>query len=458
MKREDLFLAIGEVEEARLARSGAVNPSDVAYLEETEMGKFEKRRKGGIFRGVLIAAVIVSMLSVTAFAAAGYFLYDNPSELLQGIFGDATGFDHSDGSVRPDPWGGEEGIVVEPSFDRVPANEGVVEEEIAPFVSPVGSSVSWNGYKLTVDAFLYDRTTRCGFVTYLLENPEGVSGYSLQTNGEIYYYGARDFVYLNTYACPYIIQEKTTDTCLAAVCYFKWEGTDGEALQIGFAEASNYTNEEIAAIRAQLTEQLKQQMTEEEMLEACKKWWGEALYDEVMKEVGSEEMLAVCCEHLVEEELERRLDEEVCKEVISVSLTEVEALNCLELAEGGITVNPISLRIDTTGLGLTHTDRNGQVHTDTHKVESVIIRYRDGSEYTVAEGYTLNYAFALNELPEDNVATEVFVPAEEDPMGEGYFYVENSREYCIHTYMFNRVIDIETVASIIINGTEFSVE
>ena len=88
----------------------------------------------------------------------------------------------------------------------------------------------------------------------------------------------------------------------------------------------------------------------------------------------------------------------------------------------------------------------------------MIIRYRDGSEYTVAEGYTLNYAFALNELPEDNAATEVFVPAEEDPMGEGYFYVENSREYCIHTYMFNRIIDIETVASIIINGTEFSVE
>lgn len=36
--------------------------------------------------------------------------------------------------------------------------------------------------------------------------------------------------------------------------------------------------------------------------------------------------------------------------------------------------------------------------------------------------------------------------------------VETDRKYGIHTYMFNRIIDIETVASIIINGTEFSVE
>lgn len=457
MKREDLFLAIGEVEESRLARSEAKNPSNVIHLEEFEMGRLEKRRKGSILRGLLIAAV-VSMLSVTAFAAAGYILYENPAELLGSVFGDETGFDHSDGSIRSDPWGGEESVLVEPTFDRVPVDETVVTEDIVPFVTPVGQSITWNGYTLTVDAFMYDSATQCGFVTYLLENPAGVSNYKLQTNGEIYYSGARDIVYINTFGYPYIIQEKTTDTCLAAIYYFKWAASDGEDMQIGFAEASNYTNKEIAALQAQLVEQIKHQMTEEEILEACKKLWGEELFDEVMKEVGDAEIVEVCCEQLAEEELSRRIDKESSQEVISVSLAEAEALNCVALADGGVIVTPISMRIDTTGLGLTHVDSEGNVHNDSSRIDSLVIRYRDGSEYTVSEGYTVNYSFSLSELPDDNVQTEVVVPPEEDPMGEGYAMVINSREYCIHTFMFNRIIDIDDLSAIFINGTEFSVE
>jgi hypothetical protein len=127
------------------------------------------------------------------------------------------------------------------------------------------------------------------------------------------------------------------------------------------------------------------------------------------------------------------------------------------LADGGVTVTPISVQIDTTGLGLTHMDSVGDVHSDSSRVDSLVIRYRDGSEYMVSEGYVVNYAFAMSELPDDNVQTEVIVPPEEDPMGEGYAMIVNSREYCIHTFMFNRIIDIDNVSAVIINGTEFLV-
>ncbi|MFR3323396.1 MAG: hypothetical protein ACLTR8_02110 [Oscillospiraceae bacterium] len=36
------------------------------------------------------------------------------------------------------------------------------------WVSPVGKSISTDGYTLTVDAYVYDSTTQCGFITMLL--------------------------------------------------------------------------------------------------------------------------------------------------------------------------------------------------------------------------------------------------------------------------------------------------
>ena len=63
MRREDLFEAIGMVEESRLQRS------------ELEMRATETKPKktGRIFRNFLIAAIIVSMLAVTAYAVARRF-------------------------------------------------------------------------------------------------------------------------------------------------------------------------------------------------------------------------------------------------------------------------------------------------------------------------------------------------------------------------------------------------
>lgn len=182
MRAEDLFAAIGSVEESRLARTELSVPS-----RENQEDKTMKIRPTRIIRNFFIAAVIVSMLAVTAYAVTGYLIFDSPEEMVSAIFGDQTGFDHNPGSIHPDPNGPSTGIIVEPTFDRVPADEAVVAEDVAPYVDPVGQSITFDGYTLTVDAFVYDSATQCGFVTYLLENPNGVSGYNLQSNGKIIY-------------------------------------------------------------------------------------------------------------------------------------------------------------------------------------------------------------------------------------------------------------------------------
>ena len=459
MKREDLFLAIGQVEEERLARcENAACPSGADHWEDNHMDTYAKyKRKRRVVRNLLIAAIVVTMLATTALAA-GYLLYDNPADMLGNIFGDQTGYDHSDGSIRPDPWGSDQAIVVEPTYDRVPVDETVAEKDIIPFVSPVGQSVSWRGHTITVDAFLYDPATRCGFFTYLLENPQGVSGYKLQTNGEIWYEQGERLLEVNQSGESYIIQEKTTDTCLAATYYFRFDPDWGENLKIGFCDLYGYTAQSLVKTQEELTQKFREEMTEEEAVAAWRQDLGDELYKEVLEALKPEEIPEAAYTHLAVMEMERRIAEEACQDWITINCDAAEPLRNLLLAEGGITLSPISIRFDTTGLGLTHVDRAGTTHTDSNKVDSLVIRFHDGEEYVVSRDYILNYVFAINELPEDNVAERVYVSPEEDPNGEGYFYTVNSRGYCLYTFMFNRIIDLDQVSAIIINGTEFPVE
>ena len=151
MKREVLFLAIGEVEGSRLLRSELTvqEPSAVETKEEPVMKK-KRVNVGRIIRNVMAASLIVSMLGVTAYAAVGYLIFDSPAEMLTSIFGDQTGFDHAARGEILDKDGNI--VAVQPRHDRVPADEELVAEEAAPLVSPVGQSISWEGYTLAIDA------------------------------------------------------------------------------------------------------------------------------------------------------------------------------------------------------------------------------------------------------------------------------------------------------------------
>ena len=104
------------------------------------------------------------------------------------------------------------------------------------------------------------------------------------------------------------------------------------------------------------------------------------------------------------------------------------------------------------------TDSQGNHAIDTGNIDSVVIRFADGEEYTVFDGYILNYTFCVTDMPEENVATEIIVQPEDDPNGEGYSYMENSHGYCLLTVMFNRIIAVDEITAVVINGTELPVD
>lgn len=430
MKCEDLFLAIGEVEEHRLLRSEQMgSPSNVSRLEEQNM-KQKRLYSSRTLRNLLIAAVIVSMLGVTVLAVGGFLIFENPKEMLTAVFGDNTGFDHSDGSITKDPWGGPQGILVEPTYDRIPVDEAVVEEDIAPLVSPVGQSISWEGYTLTVDAYMYDDVTRCGLLTYTLENPDGIS-YELQSNGEIWHRGG-EILEFNQYGYSYIIQEKTTDTVLAATYYFQFNERRGDTLDIKFSQWAAVSPDDIDGILEEKIREIQQEITPEEALRKLKEKIGPE-YDTVAADLTEAELLDAAYFELAYEQVEAQY---TYANAITVPCQSTGNMKHITLGDGSIVVAPFCIRIDITDLTFLHTDRWGEERVCTDNVKSVLIRYTDGTEYVVEQDYTMNHLFAHAEA------------------------TSRAEENCtdLLTYVFNRIIDVDAVEAVIINGTELPVD
>lgn len=437
MNAEQLFWAIGQVEESR--------------LEDTETVK-KSGNPGRIARNLLIAAVIVSTLAVTAFAATGLLLYNSPAQMIAAIFGDQTGYDHKGITTWTDPE--KPGDVYEnPAYDRVEADPTVVEEDVAPYVSPVGQSISWEGYTLTVDSLLYDNNTGCGILTYTLENPEGVTGYTVENNGEVYGF----LVNFNQYSKDYIIQEKTTPTCLAVTSYFHYMATDAATdVEITFSQWLKVTpGPEYQAMTEALLEEIKAEYTAEEAIAAYIDEYGQENYEELKKTETQEQMVRFGYGVIWARKLEEMY---VCPYSIPIDLNRESALRCITLEAGAALVTPMAFQIDVETLDFLHTDVYGAQRIDADNIRSVTICYKDGTEYPVLDETVNNTAFVLSGYPEDNVQTQVFVSPEKDSTGEGYYTIEDSKNPSVLTLMFNRLIDIDQVQSVIVNGTELKLD
>lgn len=73
MKSEDLFLAIGQVESSRLARSELPLSGSPGAEAKEEIPMHKGRIPAGrVIRSILVAALIASLLAVTAYAVTGY--------------------------------------------------------------------------------------------------------------------------------------------------------------------------------------------------------------------------------------------------------------------------------------------------------------------------------------------------------------------------------------------------
>lgn len=351
MTREDLFAAIGQVEEQRLARCEEAPPSGIVQWEDDEMeNKTTKRVHGRLLRNVLVAAVVVALLAASAFASWDatdsfdrYQLYENSQQVLEAAFGEnriACG----EGNVISN----EEFL-----FERVTVDEALARKYLVPYLYAVGEiweenvvsklDGTENFTKLTVEANLFDASTGCGVLYYTLEDNVGID---------------------------------------CQVC-FDGSITGGDVL-----------------ISANAAEYLDAAQT-------------------------SENKLCVAVHYIV-------LGQETCVDLncvgggkICVPLVQ-RKLNHISIGNGKVTISPIGMRVENSiAIGCENADC----------IDEVRIQFADGTEYMVfgavdGKEYGLdNRAYAL---------------------GDG-----NNDQQVV--YAFNRLVDVENIKSIFVNGVEYPV-
>ena len=397
MTREDLFLAIGMMEESRLQRS------------ELEVTVTERKTKknGRIFRNFLIAAIIVSILAVTAYAVAGYLIFESPQAMITAIFGDKTGYDHKGVTTWTDPE--KPGSLYEnPGFDRVPVDEALVETEVAPMVSPVGQSISWNGYTLRVDANLYDPATKCGVLTYTLENPEGIGGYETEENGKVWFTGFAP-VSFNQYGYDYVIEDQCTETKFTAAYYYQLRYADDTDFVIEFTEGATVTKEEYEQLLSDKKEEIRRTVPEEEAIALKQQQLGDQL-QWYLDTYTREEIIESGYTDMAYEQME---DIETCPDKIVIPEKSLGEMSNITLADGDITISPIAMYLDMTDWSDYPESYNALC----------IIRFVDGTEYVVRDETHENYMFAVGNGERNDV-----------------------------NYMFNRIIDVNEITSVVLDG------
>lgn len=358
MKPEDLFAAIGTVESSRLEQSekGFQQSSHANLVEDSTM-YLKKTNHRRVLRSTLVAAFIITLLAATAFAASGFILFDSPRQMIEQLFGNHTGYDTADWSA-PDYKGD---VAAEFHSDRAEINDAAAET-LAAFVEPVGQSITWAGHTLTVDANTYDAATKCGFVTYTIENPNGIRTYNVAPNGEIGFpFG--ELLTTNQYGRSYVIQEKCTDTTLCATYYYQTRNPQCSDLE----------------------------------MRIC--FWA-------------------CMEN--PEDFSKLTDKEIMAfsdspDAIVIPANTSSNVRTVTIEDGAITLSPFSVQVDFKQLANEENDY----------IENLTLTFRDGSEYTVFDGYTINYLFNVGDGKAEN------------------------------TMMLNRLVDLDTVASVTVNGITF---
>lgn len=400
MRPEDLFLAIGAVEEARLARS-ELTVSSEKKQEDRKMNVRPTR----IIRNLLIAAVLVSMLAVTAYAVTGFLIFDSPEEMVSFVFGNETGFDKAAAGEILDSDGNV--VNVQHGFERIPADETMVAEEVVPHVDSVGQSIHWKGYTLTVDANLYDAVTKCGLVTYTLESNAPLE-YSLQSDGTVWF-PTGELVGFSQYGYSYIIQDQSTDTKLTATYYYQLRNPESSDLVITLSEWAGRSQEEEDRMIEELKQQLRQEIPEEEALAFQKEYVGDS-WPWFEQNRTREENIESAYEAWAYQRLEAA---EACPDKIVIPETVQAEMTSITLGEGTVILSPIAVTI-----------KENQIENLGHSFMGLMkVRFDDGTEYVVQDGYISNYVFNVSDSEGSN-----------------------------HTYMFNRIIDVKEVTAVVVDG------
>ena len=242
---------------------------------KTKWSKSQSKHLSGKRIWLIAAVIVLAMLLVGCAVAYAMIIFGSPAEMISALYGEKTGFDSAPPTEVNDP-GKPGSAYTVPGYEKQPVEE-TVAQELEKWVSPVGKRITTDGYKLTVDAYIYDSTTQSGFITLLLEHDKPISEEELLVgyNGEI---GGLSGNYLNfnQYGRAYLIPGKTTDTQLAFTYYFRADMFKGTNLLVSFPdfeeqarldEYERNRKEGVAAIRQRLKGELTAQEAAEKMRE-----------------------------------------------------------------------------------------------------------------------------------------------------------------------------------------------
>ena len=183
------------------------------------MNMTRKTRKHAKLSGTIALAAAVAVLCgvVTAAAAVGFLRYENPASMIHALFGENV--TSGNGIVEYD----EDGRLMTnlPAWERVPVDESLAQELIAPYIFAVGESAVCGNYTLNVEALLYDAATQAGMIYYTVENSNGVSGYEVFPDGELWWPAeAPVFTRVQSSGRAYLDTAMSSETKLYICAYF----------------------------------------------------------------------------------------------------------------------------------------------------------------------------------------------------------------------------------------------
>ena len=186
-------------------------------LREVHTMTHQIRKPFKLSRAIALAAVVAALCAAAAVAAVGFVRYENPTNMLQAFFGENV--DSHEGIVEYNEYG--KLITNMPAWERLPLDESVAQELVAPYLFAVGEQAVYGDYTLTVEAGLYDPAVGAGLLYYKVENPNGVSGYEVFPDGELWWPAdAPVFAMTNAASRDYLDTASTTGTTLWLCTYF----------------------------------------------------------------------------------------------------------------------------------------------------------------------------------------------------------------------------------------------
>lgn len=337
--------------------------SQIHAPEETlsEVLKMTKKKNNNVIRItrlIVIAAIITMMLATTAFAYVGFTQYENPMQMLKIFFGGEEYQIDNGGYVKTETYYNQQWDVILPTVEQVPVDEQLAQENVSPYISDVGNSITDDGDVITVEAHLYDSATHCGIIYITLENPNGVGGYNLQLDGEVWWPALERVAVNNCFGNSFIIEDETTATKLSIAHYYSGIYGDENCIRVGFGGGDEY------------------------------------LY---------------------------------------LPLNDGGGMSAASIGNGRIHISAIGISVNASDMDfLRKTDTDGTLlHPMVDNIESLLIRYQDGSEYLV-------------HMDTDGQLTE------------NYKYCICNSDNQMITYSFNRLIDVDKIEAVIINDYEFA--